>query len=104
MKKLYDKKGREIMVGDVVKIYHYRAALRRQKCYMYKWVLRVEKSGDYRYMHFSHLSHGSREGFVMPMNGDIKHDWEIVQGFGPDDTYQPFDDRPSILKQRKEPK
>jgi hypothetical protein len=39
MTKAYDKTGREIMVGDVLKVYHFTAALRRKKHYMYKHVI-----------------------------------------------------------------
>lgn len=39
--KYLDKNGVEVKEFNVLKIYHYTARLRRQKCYMYKWVRNV---------------------------------------------------------------
>lgn len=39
MADLYDKFGRKIIVGDVLKVYHFTAALRRKRHYMYKQVV-----------------------------------------------------------------
>lgn len=50
-----DIKGREIKAGDLLKIPHFTAALRRKKVYMYKLVCRVDdnlaitKDGKYLY-------------------------------------------------------
>jgi len=46
MANIFDKNGREIMVGDVLKVYHFTAALRRKKHYMYKQVMIADKFRD----------------------------------------------------------
>ncbi|MFN3321312.1 MAG: hypothetical protein ACK43M_21430 [Allorhizobium sp.] len=46
MANIFDKNGREVMVGDVLKVYHFTAALRRKKHYMYKQVMIADKFRD----------------------------------------------------------
>ena len=36
-----DKKGREIMAGDILRVFHFRYYQRRETVYMYKVVMRV---------------------------------------------------------------
>nr|WP_081274468.1 hypothetical protein [Rhizobium leguminosarum]OAP95125.1 hypothetical protein A4U53_18055 [Rhizobium leguminosarum] len=43
---VYDKTGRAIVVGDVLKVYHFTAALRRKKHFMYKQVAIADKFRD----------------------------------------------------------
>lgn len=46
MANIFDKNGREIMPGDVLKVYHFTAALRRKKHFMYKQVMIADKLRD----------------------------------------------------------
>lgn len=51
-----DKTGRAIAVGDVLKVYHFTAALRRKKHYMYKQVVANDNFRDGTpYLKVSHL-------------------------------------------------
>lgn len=95
---LYDKTGREIMVGDVLKVFHYVAALRRKRCYMYKQVVRTKplgKSGQ-PYFVLSHLNmkdpEGRDGGYYEAIDGRVLTGVEIVQSC---DGY--FEDRPRVL-------
>lgn len=58
--KLFDKKGKPIQPYDLLKVYHFTAALRRQKHYMYKHVLGVVTLGKEKnaaqYLKLSSLS------------------------------------------------
>jgi len=85
--RITDKHGREIMVGDTLKLYHFTGA-RRKKYFMYKFVM--EEVGD----KFFRLSHLDRHGgsYFMSILGKQRDDIEIVQGFGPDG--KSFDRRP----------
>lgn len=55
LKPYYDIEGRLIQAGDLLKIFHFRAYLRRRKVYMYKLVFAVDdnrklnKDGKYLY-------------------------------------------------------
>lgn len=46
MGKVFDKTGREIMVGDVLKVYHFTEVRRRKKHFMYKHVVRKDAFSD----------------------------------------------------------
>jgi len=78
MKIVKDKKGVNIKEFDVLKIYHYTAALRRKKCYMYKWV--QIKNGE---LYAVHLSSNNNDGFFLWPQADqdtrIYPSVEIVQ-------------------------
>lgn len=82
-----DKTGREIMVGDTLKVFHFIGA-RRRRHFMYKYVSGIV-SGNY--FRISHLN-PKDEAYLMEMDGRQHDDIEIVQGFGADGT--PFDERP----------
>lgn len=88
MSKLYDKTGREIMRGDIVKVFHFVAALRRKKHYMYKQCLGVEQKGTTFWMRFSHLDL-NEDGYWQQVDGSILDDYEIVQSID-----AKFEDRP----------
>lgn len=79
MAKLYDKTGREIMVGDVLKVYHFTAALRRKKHFMYKQVIgqRASRSGT-PMLDVSHLDM-TGDYYVLVCDGTRLPDHEIVQ-------------------------
>ncbi len=84
---LYDKTGREVMLNDVLKVFHFRGA-RRKRYYMYKQVLDVICDGAR--LRISHLG-GDGSTFSQKINGDTLMDWEIVQGFHKGVSYE---DRP----------
>jgi len=74
----YDKNGREIMVGDVLKVYHFTAALRRKKHYMYKQVVaRAEYSDGTPYLKVSHLDL-TDDTYVIFCDDERLPDYEIV--------------------------
>lgn len=82
--KLFDKRGIPIEVGDVVKVYHFTAALRRKKNYMYKQCVEVgmweakEHAPEYHWLKFSHLDM-SDDYYHEERNNMIRTDFEIVQ-------------------------
>ena len=81
---LYDRTGREIRVGDVLKIFHFTGA-RRKRYYMYQYVLgrRKLESGT-ELLHISYLGKdGPNKGWHTPIDGRCMEGWEIVQGAGP---------------------
>lgn len=86
MDKLYDKNGREIMRGDIVKVFHFVAALRRKKHYMYKQALGIERGR----MRFSHLDLDD-EWYCEAADGRMLADYEIV-----DSIDAKFDERARI--------
>jgi hypothetical protein len=80
MNKFFDKKGREIKEYDVLKVFHYVAALRRKKVYMYKWV-RIDNEGYFTGNSLSHCGHTYRLRACANSEG-ILEDSEIVQRGG----------------------
>ena len=91
---LYDKTGREIMVNDVLKVFHFIGA-RRKRHYMYKQAVEVIYIGENRspYLRISHLN-GENEGYTQKINGCVMENTEIVQGFSEGVSYE---DRPKEL-------
>lgn len=88
--KTRDKHGREIKIGDVLKVYHFTAALRREKMYMYKQVVSLKQCGGAKlmdgstipfvdYFKVSHLEM-TDEYYLIGMNEGVLCDYEIVQG------------------------
>lgn len=78
MSKLYDKRGIPIERGDVLKVYHFTAALRRKRHYMYKHALGYEQLRSCVVMRFSHLDMSSETYFELS-DGRVMADYEIVQ-------------------------
>lgn len=77
---LYDKHGIPIYVGDVVKVFHFRAALRRQKFYMFKQAIGIrEWDGGFKCMKFSHLTMDDKDYYLEALDGRTLTDYEIVQ-------------------------
>ena len=82
-----DKHGRKIMIGDVLKVYHFTAALRRKKFYMYKQVVGFKMLGGrggepkHKYFDVSHLNLDRDRGYNLGLNEGVLPDYEIVQGF-----------------------
>lgn len=91
---LYDKTGREIMVGDVLKIFHFVGA-RRKRYFIYKQVLGAETTAQGRSIfRISHLTvpPDTPQSYVEYRDHRILHDYEIVQGF--DLEHGDFRERP----------
>lgn len=81
MNTIHDLKGRPIMPGDVLKIYHFTAALRRKRHYMYKQAIEVVMLGNDNplpFMKFSHLDL-SQDYYLELCDGRVLPDYEIVQ-------------------------
>jgi hypothetical protein len=80
---LYDKHGIPIMVGDVLKVFHFIGA-RRKRHYMYKMCIdsgmwgQKEHSPEYHWLRFSHLDMSS-DSYYEERNDRILTDYEIVQ-------------------------
>jgi hypothetical protein len=89
VKQVYDKHGIPILPGDTLKVYHYTGA-RRQRIYMYKWVILEHEESK-----LLQVSHLSLEGgyYWMRQDGHIHPDIEIVQGYGGVKFGQSFTDR-----------
>lgn len=99
---LLDKNGREILVGDVVKVFHFVGA-RRKRYYMYKWVkerVMLGKEKQYPAFKMSHLTAGNvDDSYYEMLNGRKLEGVEIIQGYGKEDrgVGEPvicFDQRP----------
>jgi len=92
---LTDKKGREIMVGDMLKVYHFTAALRREKHYMYKYVNeRITVVNGQERFKILHLNGETISFYVETIDGrKLKH-VEIVQGYAGVKPGHDFSDRP----------
>jgi len=74
---VYDKNGRPILLGDVLKVYHFTGA-RRKRHFMYKYVSGIRPSG--KAFVVDHLEPNSLPYFLL-LDGKIKQDYEIVQGY-----------------------
>jgi hypothetical protein len=94
-KMLLDKTGREIFVGDVLQIFHFTAALRREKHYMYKYVAEriTTVSGKERFK-ILHMEKKLTSFYVEAINGRQLMGVEIVQGYGGVPKGRCFKDRP----------
>lgn len=88
-----DCKGREILPGDTLKIFHFIGA-RRKRHYMYKYVLSVYKHPKWAEgldaLRISHLN-PTADSYIVLRRGQVEKDYEIVQGYGEDG--RPFDER-----------
>jgi hypothetical protein len=87
-----DKTGRQIEVGDTLKIFHFTGA-RRKRYYMYKYVEAEEMRNTWQLpmLRISHLNPNSNT-YLMVMDGKQHNNIEIVQGYGQDGVS--FEDRP----------
>lgn len=73
-----DKHGREIMTGDIVKVFHFTGA-RRKRFFMYKQAMGVKLwPSGYTAMVFSHLNFGVDDDYYEEVGRTLK-DYEIVQ-------------------------
>lgn len=91
-----DKNNKPIMVGDVLKVFHFIGA-RRKKYYMYKHVIGFKQLGGLGgkpkvdYFEVSHLNMNDIENYHIHLHEGILLDYEIVQGL--DD----IEDRQSVI-------
>lgn len=92
---VYDKRGIPILPGDTVKVFHYVAAVRREKRYMYKFATRVVWTAADKapLLQLSHLNL-KEEWYWEIMDGRTMTDCEIVQGHEGVGAGQDFRDRP----------
>lgn len=96
---ILDKTGREILPGDILKIFHFSS--RNKRYYMHKQVVKVRLLGEKKraFLLISHLSSrkqkGSDDTYFELMDGQIHDDIEIVQGFGRDGK-RDWMDRPKL--------
>ena len=90
---LYDKTGREILVGDVLKVFHFTGRRKKQH-FMYKQVADTVRLGQGEnsspYFFVAHLDM-SGDGYHLPRDGSHLPDYEIVQSID-----ARFEDRPRI--------
>jgi hypothetical protein len=92
-----DRTGREIMIGDVLKVLHFIGA-RRKRHYMYKHVLRqitmgsVERGNVSPYFFLSHLNLREDEGYHLPLDGSWMERYEIVSSID-----AKWEDRPRVM-------
>lgn len=90
--KLYDRTGREIMLGDVLKVFHFTGR-NRKRHYMYKQVVKVgpiSPQGRDQYLHISHLDLSERP-YYEHLDGRTLAGYEIVQS-----ADAAFEDRPRV--------
>ncbi len=89
---VYDKRGIEVCVGDVLKVFHFTGG-RRKKYYMYK--IAVIRDGYLLAADAVQLG----KDYTAAINGacilDVLGSFEIVAGFGPK-PFLSFEDRPRI--------
>lgn len=85
---IYDKTGREIMQGDVLKVFHFVGA-RNKRHYMYKQVVRERLGRQCHYWFLSHLNQRDDDGYFLARDGTFYADYEIVQSVD-----ARFEDRP----------
>lgn len=80
---LYDKHGIPILPGDTVKVFHYVAAVRREKRYMYKFASQIvwRAADKAPLLQLSHLNLKD-EWYWEIMDGRRLEHYEIVQGYG----------------------
>jgi len=89
-----DKFGREIKVGDVLKVKHFVGARNKQH-FMFKQVIGTTKLGLYKRTEYFKVSHLdlTRDFYYLPARGEALDDYEIVQVIAP----ELIEDRPKRL-------
>jgi len=97
----FDKRGIPVLPGDTVKVFHYVAARRREKRFMYKFAHSVEQRSDgVKILKLLHLDETLTGYYWQIMDGKRHLDYEIVQGSGGVKSGQDFRDR-ELLKDGK---
>lgn len=94
---IFDKTGREIMLGDVLKVFHFVGS-RNKRHYMYKQVVgeKVCKTPPH-YWFLSHLEMREGDGYHLARDGSILDDYEIVQSVD-----ARFEDRPRFAASQEQ--
>ena len=81
-----DKNGRELKVGDVLKVYHFTARMHHKKHYMYKQIVGLRLLGGFNltpkveYFDVSHLNLSGADNYTISKNEGALPEYEIVQG------------------------
>lgn len=79
--KTYDKKGREIFPGDLIKVFHF-TDYKNRKRYMYKLVVEIDGTLYGNHLNLNtHRSPDIYSGVFKLPYGKVE-DFEIVQGHG----------------------
>ena len=92
---IFDKNGREIMRGDVLKVYHFTGA-RGKLHYMYKQAMGTRQFGsNLQYMVFDHLNLDA-EHYHECCDGRSLPDYEIVQSID-----CKFDEHPTLQREHR---
>lgn len=92
MTTLLDKNNRQIMPGDVVKVFHFIGA-RNKKHYMYKIIHELDG-----HLYGAHAHNVHKDGislgnsYALPRESCRLDDYEIVEGYGAG----PYDTRPKL--------
>ena len=94
----YDRKGIPVLPGDTVKVFHYIAAQRKEKRYMYKLAVEIGDRGTRgaSLIKFNHLANDDSY-YWMLMDGAVHEDYEIVQGYAGVKPGGDFRNRKSVL-------
>jgi hypothetical protein len=80
-KQLFDRKNIPIHVGDILKVFHFVAASRREKRYMYKQVIdQINNLNGENCFRISHLNEKKQCYWKLIDNSSLI-DCEIVQGY-----------------------
>lgn len=95
---MLDKTGREIRVGDTLKIYHFTGR-RRKKYYMYKYIQGIRDFGTWSAFIVNHLSKEFKLDDIYYLKieeNKIFYDTEIVQGYNNKNNELSYEDRPKF--------
>lgn len=90
MEIFYDKLGYQIYPGDLLRVFHFISASRRERRYMYKLV--VEKDGALYGVCTTEIAiKGLEKAHSYRLKFNAQNDWltdsQIIQGDGPGDLY-----------------
>lgn len=88
-----DKHGREIVPGDILKVYHFTSARHGKKHYMYQQALRYER-GRLLISHLNRIDDAEpweigKNYYSVSADEDVLRDYEIVQGKRADHEQRP---------------
>lgn len=81
---VFDKNGRAIQVGDLLRVYHFQAAKRRQHFYLYKIAEGVQHQEGWRYEHLrlreatGNPLDPERHTYLMAIDGKKKSEYEVI--------------------------
>ena len=77
-----DKHGRAFMIGDILKVFHFTGA-RKKQYFMYKQIVGFRKLGGspkVDYFDVSHLDLSNSENYYIGKYEGILREYEIIQG------------------------